>query len=295
MEQDLERLLEAIWRRAHGEITTSLVRADRDRRAQLAERGTLRSGSTYGTTVEAWRSGAKRLLDRLLTEVSEAVTASYGSIPAALVPELKGFVDERLTRLEPGLARAFEEARQISGLSTPRHHDEVGIVNTLRRDVDIHFAPLEIRARLFAPHPAPAGSTQYDVFISHASEDKASLAEPLAVELQRRGYRVWLDKFELKLGDRLMKRIDEGLAASRYGVVILSPAFFRKGWPMAELNALASLEHFLGQKKILPIWHDVTEQDVHRETPLLAAVLAARSEVGVVEIAKQIETVLRDP
>ncbi len=72
---------------------------------------------------------------------------------------------------------------------------------------------------------------QWDAFISHASEDKAEVVLPLATELRKYGLRIWLDNFSLKIGDSLREKIDEGLAESRFGVVILSPAFFSKNWP----------------------------------------------------------------
>jgi hypothetical protein len=62
---------------------------------------------------------------------------------------------------------------------------------------------------------------------------------------------VWLDDCELTLGDSLRRSIDQGLAQSRFGVVILSPNFFAKEWPQKELDALVSREDG-GQKVILP-------------------------------------------
>ena len=70
--------------------------------------------------------------------------------------------------------------------------------------------------------------TEPKVFLSHASEDKASVAKPLADLLQDKGVEVWYDNFTLKLGDSLSKSINQGLANSRYGIVILSPNFFLK-------------------------------------------------------------------
>ena len=67
---------------------------------------------------------------------------------------------------------------------------------------------------------------QRDAFISHASEDKDTFANPLArCELIDDGYSVWLDEFEIVTGDSLRVKIDEGLACSRFGVVILSRHF----------------------------------------------------------------------
>ena len=57
---------------------------------------------------------------------------------------------------------------------------------------------------------------EYDVFISHASEDKDSVVRPLALALKEKGVNVWYDEFELKIGDSLRRKIDQGLSKSRY-------------------------------------------------------------------------------
>lgn len=78
----------------------------------------------------------------------------------------------------------------------------------------------------------------WDVFISHASEDKEEIVRPLARELQQCGLRVWYDEFELRIGDGLRRKIDEGIARSAFGVVVLSTAFFAKNWTQYELDGL---------------------------------------------------------
>jgi hypothetical protein len=67
----------------------------------------------------------------------------------------------------------------------------------------------------------------YDIFISHASEDR-EIARPLAEGLQQMGLKVWFDEFTLKIGDKLRESIDNGLTKSNYGVVIVSRNFFLK-------------------------------------------------------------------
>ena len=109
----------------------------------------------------------------------------------------------------------------------------------------------------------------YDAFISHASEDKAKVVKPLATALTTLGYRVWYDEFELKVGDSLRQSIDKGLVNSRFGIVVLSPAFFSKNWPQYELNGLTARE-IEGHKVILPIWHSVDRNDVLAYSPPLA-------------------------
>jgi hypothetical protein len=78
-------------------------------------------------------------------------------------------------------------------------------------------------------------SFEWDVFVSHASEDKVGFVEPLVKELQKYGLRVWFDAFSLKIGDSLRESIDRGLAKSKYGIVVLSRSFFAKNWPAKEL------------------------------------------------------------
>ena len=109
----------------------------------------------------------------------------------------------------------------------------------------------------------------YDAFISHASEDKAGFVRPLANALGKMGFRVWYDEFELRIGDSLRQSIDKGLINSRFGIVILSPAFFAKNWPKYELNGLTARE-LEGHKVILPVWHNITKNDVLQFSPSLA-------------------------
>jgi TIR domain len=83
---------------------------------------------------------------------------------------------------------------------------------------------------------------KYDAFISHATEDKDTVVRPLAAALVRLGFRIWLDETELHVGDSLRKSIDAGLSKSRYGIVVLSKAFFAKNWPKYELDGLVARE-----------------------------------------------------
>ena len=117
---------------------------------------------------------------------------------------------------------------------------------------------------------------KFDVFISHASEDKESFVKELANELIKRKVKVWYDDFTLKVGDSLRRKIDQGLANSRYGVVVLSEHFFSKEWPQKELDGLTARE-IGGKKVILPIWHEITKEEVLKYSPTLAGIYAANS------------------
>ena len=69
----------------------------------------------------------------------------------------------------------------------------------------------------------------FDAFICHASEDKEDFVRPLADALSQFHLHIWYDEFSLSVGDGLRRAIDHGLAKSRFGIVVLSPNFFKKG------------------------------------------------------------------
>lgn len=128
---------------------------------------------------------------------------------------------------------------------------------------------------------------EWDVFISHASEDKVDVATPLAGILNVRGLRVWFDSFSLTVGDSLRRSIDNGLSRSRFGIVILSESFFSKHWPQLELDGLVARESN-GQKVILPVWHEIDIDGIKRYSPTLADRLAVSTERGIEHVAEQL-------
>ncbi len=135
-------------------------------------------------------------------------------------------------------------------------------------------------------------SKTWDLFISYASEDREAVAAPLAQLLKSIGVRVWFDQSELTVGDSLRERIDHGLGQSRYGVAVLSEAFFGKHWPTRELNGLAQRE-VEGEKVILPIWFGVDAQAVRAFSPPLADRVALSWTNGLVSVALALLEVVR--
>lgn len=133
--------------------------------------------------------------------------------------------------------------------------------------------------------------SEWDVFISHASEDKESVALPLTRALTQAGLKVWIDKQEIRLGDSIRGKIDSGLAKSRFGVVILSPSFVEKGWTQKELNALFAIEDE-GEKVILPIWHNISKSMLTKFSPILSDRMAANTDDGIDAVASQIVDVV---
>lgn len=134
---------------------------------------------------------------------------------------------------------------------------------------------------------------EYDLFISHASEDKPILVSSLAEELRNFGVEVWYDEFSLELGDSLSRSIDKGLANSQYGLVVLSEDFLNKEWPEYELRGLITREN-QGKKVILPIWHEISKEQLIKYSPPLADKFALNtSDHDITELSLHIIKVVR--
>lgn len=133
----------------------------------------------------------------------------------------------------------------------------------------------------------------HDLFICHASEDKATLVRPLAEALRAENVAVWYDEFTLKVGDSIRRSIDKGLRQSRFGIVVLSKAFFSKQWPQYELDGFAEREMCGADKVMLPIWHEIDHSDVMNHSPSLAGRVAIKSSVGLSRIVKEILDIVR--
>lgn len=140
------------------------------------------------------------------------------------------------------------------------------------------------RKEIWQQNPLPM---EYDVFISHAGEDKQEVALPLVRHLRAHELRVWIDEEELELGDSLRRSIDVGLAQSKFGVVILSPSFFAGEWPKKELDALLAREDG-SQKVILPVLHNIGAEEVVRYSPLLAGKFSVSTHEGLGVVAEKV-------
>jgi hypothetical protein len=136
---------------------------------------------------------------------------------------------------------------------------------------------------------------QYDVFISHASEDKETFVRDLAETLKNKyNIKVWYDEFSMKWGDSLRETIDKGLKSSKFGIVVISRNFINKGWTQYELDGLLQKEMTHG-KTILPIWHNITKDEVYKFSPSLAGRVALNTAMLTVdEIAQELINILNE-
>jgi hypothetical protein len=125
------------------------------------------------------------------------------------------------------------------------------------------------------------------LFICHASEDRDEFVRPLAEALSKEYEKIWYSEYELRLGDRLLEKIDQGLATCDFGIVVLSKPFFEKKWPHAELEGLFARET-RSRKIILPIWKDITEDEVKAYSPILGSKLAVLTTAGLPKVLEEI-------
>jgi hypothetical protein len=126
-------------------------------------------------------------------------------------------------------------------------------------------------------------------FISHDSRDKANIAEPLAVQLQKYMCPVWYDDFSLKVGDSLRVSIETGLKECPKCILILTPNFLNnEGWPKREYDTVFTRELVERQKVILPVWDGVSAADVYKYSPILADRVGVPWSKGVEEVARRL-------
>jgi hypothetical protein len=132
----------------------------------------------------------------------------------------------------------------------------------------------------------------YDVFISHASEDKQDFVDPLVARLQDAGIRVWYDALEMQWGKSLREQIDNGIKRSKFAILVLSKHFFAKKWPQRELDGILAKEGITGSTP-LPIWHNITQEELYEFSPTLSGLFAyTTSKYSVDDICKSLELIL---
>lgn len=210
--------------------------------------------------------------------------------------------DGRLLKLKQDLQKEEEkerkkqattderERKRLAAVEKKSQNDQLNFQRSLRREIEITKQASTKSQNSFQEHRF--NQAKYDLFISHASDDKEELVRPLVEELEKLNIKVWYDEFTLKVGDSLRKSIDHGLANSKYGTVVLSSSFFSKNWPQYELDGMVAKEMH-GHKMILPIWHKVSKNEVIGFSPTLADKVALNSSINSIEeIAKQLAEVI---
>ncbi len=240
-----------------------------------------------------------------LGEIVEVTLSSGANVRLMSSSDFNNYKNGRRHRYVGGLAKKSPLRLQIP--SSGHWHvaiDMQGLRGSTRASVrvlpgtlpEIREAPLASVPSLVQDNapPSVAGTeAAHDVFISHASEDKGDIVRPLANALSDCGLDVWYDEFSLRIGDSLRQKIDRGLANSRVGLVVLSPSFIDKGWTNYELDGIVT-RTVSGEQILLPIWHNITKQQVVDFSPSLADKVARSTATHTVEeIAAEIAELIQ--
>ncbi|HHH2796795.1 TPA: toll/interleukin-1 receptor domain-containing protein [Enterobacter hormaechei subsp. xiangfangensis] len=135
------------------------------------------------------------------------------------------------------------------------------------------YTPNEIRSLTPIRETVETRATQQpdlrDVFLCHAWDDRQGAAKELHDLLEAAGVKVWFSEKDLGLGVPMMRAIDKGLANSRIGLVLVTPALLnrlpKEGVADKELSAL------LAGNQLVPIVHNTTYEELRNVSPLLAS------------------------
>jgi hypothetical protein len=292
------RYADSIYQRRLYEISGNEEQEINQLRNQHASRGSIRSGGYIHDHFNLLLERVDILAQAKLDGLVKAYEKSGIPFDEAAFQEMKGEVVSFCQSQQHDLIGSMTQVvRWTLGENTP-----AGTFESLTKQIVSRFDAMRGRLvsdlaikrdgeiledRKMKQVYAAALGKQWDVFICHASEDKEKFVDAFAHQLRDSGLSVWYDVFSLKVGDSLRRKIDEGLAQSRYGVVVLSKHFFAKEWPQNELDGLMSRE-IAGTKVILPIWHNITAEEVRRSSPILAGRVAAKSEHGLEKVITEV-------
>jgi len=126
-------------------------------------------------------------------------------------------------------------------------------------------------------------------FISHDSRDKEEYASKIAIGLQKLMCPVWYDEYSLKVGDSLRESIEKGLKECQKCILILSPNFLNnKGWTSVEFNTIFTREIFETKKLVLPVWIDVSKEQLFQYSPTLVDRVGVNWDKGIDDVVRKL-------
>jgi RNA-directed DNA polymerase len=137
-------------------------------------------------------------------------------------------------------------------------YGQLAFVKMVRGQEDPVFLNLCAKVLKLDPNPSRFirqmvfGADDYDVFISHANEDKDQIARPIFEACAKLGLKAFLDEAHIGWGQSFTQKINTALGSARTVLAIVSNTSVAKEWPIVEVNTALSLE-VSGQKKVVPL------------------------------------------
>lgn len=163
-----------------------------------------------------------------------------------------------------GSGRGAADGASTSGRSTSRR---------TRSGRSVSYSPSEWQAvepyAEKAAEQARAHPHRRDLFLCHAWDDRQSSAADLHRQLKANGATVWFSEEDIPLGSLMTREIDKGLRNSRIGIVLVTPALLKsirnEGIAEKELAVL------LNSRRVVPVTHGVTFDELYDVSPMLAS------------------------
>ncbi|ETX04245.1 toll/interleukin-1 receptor domain-containing protein [Candidatus Entotheonella palauensis] len=132
---------------------------------------------------------------------------------------------------------------------------------------------------------------KYDVFVSYTASEIA-FVKTLVLKLADRGLSVWFDQGQLRLGDSVLRSLEDGLEHSNYFLLIISPSFFQGPWTQFEAGVALSR---VGKDHILPVYRGIDPDAIKSHAPLLAdRVAISADQHSIDEIADMVVEIIQD-
>jgi hypothetical protein len=180
---------------------------------------------------------------------------------------------------------------------------KLSFLRSVKGEYDPVYIKYSDQFRIFCPSyrpeenrmPPQTDGKVKDVFLCHASEDKMEVIEPLINALDTQGITYWYDRAQVKWGDSLVAKINEGLSSSKYVIVIISQSFTNKNWPVREMNTALSIEISSGEKKVLPLLVGTNEErdEISKKYPIVMEKLYLTWEKDPERIAHELKELFK--
>lgn len=159
---------------------------------------------------------------------------------------------------------------------------EAGVLKSGVRVLPGYLPPPSAKPLLLVPSlNLGRQNKEQDVFILHVAEDKA-MVRFFAFALRKTGLKVAYDEYELHADDDLYSKAKAGINDSSCGIVIMSRSLIKQGWVEAGIGDLA-VKAFSGKQVLLPVWHDITRNEVIEFCPGMANLAACNTAVSTLE------------
>ena len=172
----------------------------------------------------------------------------------------------------PSYPSYSQQGSSGSGYSSGGRSGSSGKPRWSRAGSSVAYTPAEVRALTPIRESVEKRASLpllRDVFLCHAWDDRRGAAKDLHDLLESLGVSVWFSEKDVLLGAPLLREIDRGLAKSRIGIVLVTPALMRRlegeGIADKELSVL------LARDLLVPVVHDTTYEDLREISPMLAS------------------------